>query len=174
MQKVHLEESNDVWALVLVHPRAFLLTTKEKHVIQPLCSGGWVDPFITLCLRARGDAGMRRREEVVTTIVVSRQRLRNKLRHRLARREKSRALAIMICWVDREPVVRSLETAATRSLRPSANDERTAKRKIYLVQRHRPLQGLGCRGKFRTSMPLSLFVTENQGTSCGQCFMVDC
>ena len=58
----------------------------------------------------------------------------DKLRYRLARRDNSRALRFTICWMDREPVVRSLETAAIRSLRPCANNKRTIKRRRAIVQ----------------------------------------
>ena len=46
------------------------------------------------------------------------------LRYRLARIENSWALGFMICWMDHEPVVRSLETAAIRTLRSCANNEK--------------------------------------------------
>ena len=46
-----------------------------------------------------------------------------RLRYRLIRRENSWALGFMVCWMDREPIVRSLESAAIRTLRPCANNE---------------------------------------------------
>ena len=61
-----------------------------------------------------------------------------KLRYRLARRENSWALVFMICWMDHEPIVRSLETAAIRTLRLNANNELGDKRKRTDIERGRP------------------------------------
>ena len=81
------------------------------------------------------------------------------LRYRLARRENSWALGFMICWMDHEPVVRSLETAAIRTLRPCANNG-MGRRKRTDVGRHRLPPGL--RGKLTARASQSILVTYNK------------
>ena len=71
-------------------------------------------------------------------------------------REKFVGIGFMICWLDRELAVRSLETACNLVIEA---------RNTYHVERHRPLQDLGCRGKVRTSTPLASCVQSRKISS---------
>ena len=82
-----------------------------------------------------------------------------KLRYRLARRENSWAPGFMICWMDDEPIVRCLESAAIRTLRPCANNE-------IDIERHRLPPGL-C-GKLPARAPQSILVTYNKTKTRGK------
>ena len=93
-------------------------------------------------------------------------RTETKERYRLARRENSWALGFVICWMDHEPIVRSLESAAMRILRPCANNEMGKKRKRADIERRRPLPGL--RGKLPTRAPQSILVTYNKTKTRGK------
>ena len=134
------EQFNDVWALILLQMRAFLLPTTEEtknsacvvytrvglsfHYIGSACS--WRRGHEKL-----GGIGQRWLEHVG---LVRSMRCRDrsegeKLRYRLARWENSWALGFMICWMDHAPILRSLETAAIRTLRPCANNELVKKKR---------------------------------------------
>ena len=125
-------------ASVLLQIRAFLVPTAEGTTDSACVFGSpcsWRRGHEKL-----GGIGQRWLEHVP---VVRKMRCRDngeedKLLCRLARRENSWALGFMICWMDREPVVQSLD----RSLRPCAKNERTAKNEGDSVERHR-LQGMG-------------------------------
>ena len=84
---------------------------EENQEIQPVCTRGLANLFCLL-------ADMRSREEVVRKMRCRGNGEGDKLRYRLARQGKFVGIGFMICWFDRELAVRSLETAAIRSLRP--------------------------------------------------------
>ena len=79
---------------------------------------------------------------------------------------KFMALGFMICWMDHEPIVRSLESAAIWTLRPYANNEMEKKRKRADIERRRPLPGL--RGKLPARAPQSILVTYNKTKTRGK------
>ena len=62
--------------------------------------------------------------------------------------------------LQKKSIVRSLETAATRTMRPRANNELGKKRKRTDIERHRPPPGLPEKLPART--PQSILVTYNK------------
>ena len=103
---------------------------------------GSVTPSITLGRHARGDAGTKSWEELVSDgwsswdecgkcAAVTEAKEKNFDTD--SPEENSWALRFMICWMDHEPVFRSLETAAIRTLRPCATNERTIKKESELM-----------------------------------------
>ena len=173
-RKCDPQQFNDVWALMLLRMRAFLVPTTEDT-----SSSAGVYTLVGQSFRCIGSAcSWRRGQENLGGIgqrwlehveLVRKMRCRDrgegdKLCYRLARREISWALGFVICWMDQEPVVRSLETAAIRSLRPNANKERTLKRRRAVVERHRPLPGF--RRNAWVSAPHSILVTCCKSKPC--------
>ena len=120
-----------------------------------MCTRGSVTLSITLDRHARGDAGTKSWEELVSdgwSMWVTEAKEKN-FDTDSPEEKNSWALGFMICWMDHETVVQSLETSAIPTLRPCANNEMRKKRKRVDVERHRPL--LGLRGKLTARAPQS-------------------
>ena len=69
-------------------------------------------------------------------------------------------IGIMICWMDHEPVTRSLESAAIRTLRPCANNETGKKESILKLKEAAPPPSV--RRKMPAKTPQRILVTYNK------------
>ena len=141
-KKCEPQQFNDVRALILLQMRAFLVLTTEETKCSA-CVHTWVGHSFhyigSACSWRRGHEKLggigQRWLEFVGRVRKMRCRDRGegeKLRYRLARRELL-GTGFMICWMDHEPVFRSLETAAIRTLRSCATNERTIKKESELM-----------------------------------------
>ena len=149
---------------------------RKKQKTQHVYTRGSVTPSITMGLHARGDADMKSWEELVNDVwsmwdwcggcAAGTEATEKNFDTDSPDGENSWALGFMICWMDHEPSVRSLETAAIRTLRPRANNELGKKRKRTDIERSRPPPGL--REKLPARALQSILVTYNKTKTRGK------
>ena len=160
------QQFNDVWTLILLQMRAFLVPTTEETK-SSACVHKWVGHSFRFFGSAYswrrgheklGGIGQRWLEHVGP---VRKMRCRDrsegeKLRYRLARREK--ILGAGVHDLLDGPRTSPAKPGAIRTLRPCANNETGKKRKRTDVERHRPPPGL--RRKLTARAPQSILVTH--------------
>ena len=159
------QQFNDVWALILLQMRASQVPTTEETK-SSACVCTWVVHSFhcigSACPWRRGHEMFGRTWSTMVGACGSgaEDALPGHKRRRktsLPTRQPAKLLGFMICWMDHEPIVRSLETAAIRTLRPVREQE---KRKRADIERHRPPPGL-CE-KLPARAPRSILVTYNK------------